>query len=115
MHLAQLTLFDISYIVNQLARAMPKRSNAQMEATKHIILRYLAGLISFDTTYKNGGYTLTVLSDGNRGNSPGCKKSMPSYLSIISNGQVRSVQEGLRGIIDQSTTEADLVAVALAM
>lgn len=111
MHLAQLTLFDISYIVNHLARAMPKRPNAHMGAAEHV-LRYLAGLISFYITCKNGGYTLTALSDGNRGNSPSSKKSMPSYLSIISNGQV-SVKEDLQEITAQSTKEAELVAVGL--
>ena len=54
---------------------MSKPSNAHMGAAKHV-LRYLAGTINFDTTYKKGGFTLTAFSDANWGNNPDNGKSM---------------------------------------
>ena len=92
---------------------MSKPSNAHMGAAKHV-LRYLAGTINFDTTYKKGGFTLTAFSDANWGNNPDNGKSMSSYIMMMSNGPV-SFKVGLQGITAQSTMEAQLVAVALAI
>ena len=92
---------------------MSKPSNAHMGAAKHV-LRYLAGTINFDTTYKKGGFTLTAFSDANWGNNPDNGKSMSSYIMMMSNGPV-SFKVGLQGITAQSTMEAELVAAALVM
>ena len=51
-------------------------------------LRYLAGTIKFDTTYKKGGFTLTALSDANWGSNPDNGKSMSSCIMMMSNGSV---------------------------
>lgn len=75
MYLAQVTLYDIFYIVIQLARAMSKRANGHMGAATHI-LRFLAGTINFDITYERGVYTLTSFSDGNWGNTAVNSKSI---------------------------------------
>ena len=92
---------------------MSKPSNAHMGAAKHV-LRYLAGTINFDTTYKKGGFTLTAFSDANWGNNPDNGKSMSSYIMMMSNGPV-SFKVGLQGITAQSTMEVKLVTAALAM
>ena len=113
MYPAQVTRDDILFNVNQLARAISKPSNAHMGAAKHV-LRYHAGTINVDITYKKGGFTLTAFSDANWGNNPDTGKSMSSYIMMMSNGPV-SFKEGLQGITAQSTLEAELVAAALAM
>ena len=113
MYLAQVTRYDILFSVNQLARAMSKPSNARMGAVKHV-LRYLAGTINFEITYKKGGFTPTAFWDANLGNNPDNGKSMSSYIVMMSNGPV-SFKVGLQGITAQSTMEAELVAAALAM
>ena len=53
MFLADVSRYDIFYSVNQLARAMSNPSKAHMGAAKRL-LRYLAGSIDFDVTYKKG-------------------------------------------------------------
>ena len=113
MYLAQVTRYDILFSVNHLARAMSKPSNAHMGAAKHV-LRYLAGTISFDITYKKGFFSLTAFSDANWGNHPDNGKSMSSYIMMMSNGPV-SLKVGLQGITAQSTMEAGLIVPALAM
>ena len=42
MYLAQVSLYDVLYAVNQLAPGMSKPSNARMGDAKHL-LHYLAG------------------------------------------------------------------------
>ena len=92
---------------------MSKPSNAHMGAPKHV-LRYLAGTINFAITYEKGGFTLTAFSDANWGKTPDNGKPMSSYIMMMSNGPV-SLKVGLQGITAQSTMEAELGAVALAM
>ena len=92
---------------------MSKPSNAHMGEGKHV-LRYLAGTINFDVTYKKGGFTLTAFSDANWANNLENVKSLSSYIMMMSNGPV-SLKVGLQGITAQSTMEAELGAVALAM
>ena len=85
--LAQVTRYDIFYGFNQLVRAIVKPSNAHMVATKHA-LRYLAGTMSYETTYKKRGFALTAVSGSNSGNNPDIGKSMLPYILIDSNGPV---------------------------
>ena len=113
MYLEQVTRDDILYAVNQLARAMSKRSKAYKAAAKNL-LRYLAGTVDFAITYKQGGFKLTAFSDANWGNNPDNGKSMSSYVVFLANAPV-SFKVGLQGLTTQSTMEAELVAAALAM
>ena len=64
MYLAQVTLYDILYAVNQLARAMSKPAKAHMGAAKHC-LRYLARSTDFSITYKQGGFRHACFLDAN--------------------------------------------------
>ena len=84
-----------------------------MGAAKHV-LRYFAGVINFDITYKKGGFIITAFSDANWGNNPDNGKSMSSYIMMMSNGPV-SFKVGLQGITAQPTMEAELVGASLAM
>lgn len=113
MYLSQVTRYDISYAVNQLARAMSKPSKVHMGAAKHL-LRYLAGTVDFGITYKQGGFRLNAYSDANWGNNPDNGKSTSSYIMMMCNGPV-SFKVGMQGLTAQSTMEAELVAGALAM
>ena len=113
MYLEQVTRDDILYAVNQLARAMSKRSKAYKAAAKNL-LRYLAGTVDFAITYKQGGFKLTAFSDANCDNNPDNGKSMSSYVAFLANAPV-SFKVGLQGLTAQSTMEAELVAAALAM
>ncbi|CAN0544938.1 unnamed protein product [Laminaria digitata] len=47
---------------------MSKPSKAHMAAAKHL-LRYLAGMVDYAITYKQGGFKLTAFSDVNWGNT----------------------------------------------
>ena len=68
MYLTQISRYDIRCSVNQLARAMSNPSKSHMWVAEHL-LRDLADRINFDTTFKNGGFKLTVFSDANWGNN----------------------------------------------
>ena len=56
MFLSQCTCCDITYGVNQLARAMSKPSKLHMTAAKHLV-RFLKGNMSLALTYKPLGET----------------------------------------------------------
>ena len=84
-----------------------------MAAAKHP-LRYLAGTVHFVITYKQGAFKLTAFSDANWGNNPRNGKSMSSYVVFLANAP-DSLKLGLQELAVQSTTEAELVAAALAM
>ena len=112
-YLGQVTRYDISYAVKQLARAMSKPSKVHMGAAKHL-LRYLAGTVDFSITYKQGGFRLNAYSDANWGNNPDNGKSTSSYIMMMCNGPV-SFKVGMQGLTTRSTMEAELVAGALAM
>ena len=58
MFLSQCTRYDITYAVNQLARAMSKPSKLHMTAAKRL-LRYLKGNMSLALTYRTGCFQLT--------------------------------------------------------
>ena len=107
-----MTQYDISYAVNQLSRAMSKPSKVHMGADKHL-LRYRAGTVDFNITYKQGGFRLSAYSDVNWGNNPDNGKSTSSYIMMMCNGPV-SIKVGMQGLTAQSTMEAELVAGALA-
>ncbi|CAB1108749.1 unnamed protein product [Ectocarpus sp. CCAP 1310/34] len=113
IYLAQITRYDIMYCASQLARAMSNPSKIHMGAAKHL-LRYLSGSRDFSITYKRGGFDLTALSDANWGNNPDNRKSMSSYIMMMSKAPV-SFKFGLQSLTAMSTLEAELVAAALAM
>ena len=62
MYLAQVTRYDILYVVKQLARAMSKPAKAHMGASKHLLC-YLAGSTDFSNIYEQGGFRLSPFSD----------------------------------------------------
>lgn len=64
MYPSQVARYDTSYAVNQLARAMSKPSKVHMRAAKHLP-RYLAEMVDFRFTYKQGGFKLNAYSDAN--------------------------------------------------
>ena len=103
MYLEQVTRDDILYAVNQLARAMSKRSKAYKAAAKNL-LRYLAGTVDFAITYKQGGFKLTAFSDANWGFKL-TAFSMSSYIVFLANAPV-SFKVGLQGLTAPSTVEA---------
>ena len=113
MYLAHVSRYDIFYSVNQIPRAMSNPSKVHMGAAEHL-LRYLAGSIDFNVTYKKGGFKLTAFSDANWGNNPDNGKSTSSYVMIMCNGPV-SFKVGMQGLTAQSKMEVELVAAALAM
>ena len=82
-----MTRYGIVYGVNRRARVMSLPSNAHTGAAKHA-LRYHAGTINYQGTYKKGGITLTTFSDANLGNNPDNGKSRETYYIMISNGPV---------------------------
>lgn len=69
MYLSQVTCYDISYAVNELAAAMFRPSKEHMGAAKHP-LRYLAGTVDFTIVYTQGGFKLNAYFDANWGNNP---------------------------------------------
>ena len=91
---------------------MSNPSKTHMGAAKHL-LWYLTGSIDFNITYKKWGFKLAAFSDANGGKNPDNGKSTSSYM-IMCNGPV-SFKESMQGLKAQSTTEAELVAAALAM
>ena len=60
--LSQCTCYDITYSVNQLARAMSKPYKLHMTAAKHL-LRYLKGNMPLALTYRTGCFQLTDFCD----------------------------------------------------
>ena len=62
MFLSQCTRYDITYAVNQLARAMRKPSKLHMTSAKHL-LRYLIGDMDLAITYKTGCFEMTGYGD----------------------------------------------------
>ena len=82
-----MTQYDISYAVNQLSRAMSKPSKVHMGADKHL-LRYRAGTVDFNITYKQGGFRLHTYSDANWGNNPQNGESTSLYIIMMCNGSV---------------------------
>lgn len=64
IYLSQVTWYNIQYAVNEMARAMSQPSKVHMAAAEHI-LRYLAGAIDFEITYKAGAFKLAAFSDAN--------------------------------------------------
>ena len=113
IYLAQVARYDILYAVNQLARAMSKPAKAHMGAAKHL-LRYLAGSTDFFIADKYGGFRLAAFSDANWSNNPDNGRCTSSYIVMLANAPI-SFKVGLKGLTAQSTTEAELVAAALAM
>ena len=111
--LSQVTRYDISYAVNHLAKAMSKPPKVHMGADKHL-LRYVAGMVDFRVTYKQGGLRLSVDSDADWGNNPDNGKSTSAYIMMVCNGPV-SFKVGMQGLTAQSTIQAKLVAGALTM
>ena len=113
MTLAHVSRHDILYGVNQLAKTTSNPSKAHMGSAKHL-LRYLAGSIDFDLTYKIGRFKLTALSDTNWGINPDNGKSTSSYVMMMCIGPV-SFKVGNKGLTAQSMIEVELATAALAM
>ena len=113
MYVSQVLRYDIMYAVDQVARPMAKPSMIHMVAAKHTF-RYLAGTTDFSITYKRVGFKLAVFSDSNRANNPDNGKSTSCYLSMLCDAPI-GFKSGLQGLTAMSTTEAELVASALAM
>ena len=87
MYLAHVSRYDIFYSVNQIPRAMSNPSKVHMGAAEHL-LRYLAGSIDFNITYKKGGFKLTAFSDANCGNNPDNGNATSSGLRRLSVARV---------------------------
>lgn len=64
MYLSHETCYKVSYVMNQLAAAMPKSSEVHTEAAMHQ-LGYLVGTVDFGITYKQGVFSLNAYSDAN--------------------------------------------------
>lgn len=69
MYLSQVTYFDISYMVNELAREISKPPKVHMGAAKHLLL-YRAGMVNFSITYRQEGSRLNANSKTKRGGNP---------------------------------------------
>ena len=113
MYLAQITRYDITYAVCQLARAVSKPSKAHMGAAKQL-LRYLAGTADFSIVYERGGFKLSAFSDANWGNNPDNGKSTSAHLVMLSKAPI-GFKSGIQSLTAMSTMEAELVASALTM
>ena len=114
MYLVQFFRYDILYTVNQLARAMPKPSKANMGAAKHL-LRYLVGSTGFSIAYKERGFKLTGFFYLELGSKPRQREVYIMFSNnMLSNGPI-SFKVGIQGLTAQSTMEAELVAAALTM
>ena len=75
--IAQVCRYDILYTFNQLARAMPKQSKANMGMAKPL-LRYT----DFSITYKQGGFQFAAFSDKNWGE--GASGDIQQYFAGVS-------------------------------
>ena len=112
MFLIQCTRYDITYAVNQLARAIRKPSNIDMTAAKHI-LRYLKGDMSLALTHRTGCFHMEGFCDASWGNNPDNGKSTSGYLFKRARGPL-DVKIALQNVPAQSTMEAELISRALA-
>ena len=83
MYLAQVTRYDILYVVDQLARAMSKPTKARVGAIMHLF-RYLAESVDSFITYKPGGFRLAAFSDANWDKNPDNGRSK-SYIVMLAN------------------------------
>ena len=113
MYFAQVSRFDILYVVNQLARIMPKPSKAPMGAARHV-RKDLAGSVTFPITYKRDGFKLMTCTDANWGGNLDNGKSTSPYIVMLANGPI-SFKVGLQSLTAQSIMDAELVAAATAM
>ena len=86
MFLSQCTCYDITYSVNQFARAMSKPSKLHITAAKHF-LRYLKGTMSLVLTYPTACSQLTGFCDASWGHTLGNGKSTSGYLVPVYDGQ----------------------------
>ena len=112
MFLSQCTRCDITYSVNQFARAMSKPPKLRMTAAKHL-LRYLKGNMSLGLTYRTGCFRLTGFCDASWGNNPDNGKSPSGYLFMMGGGPP-SFTTALQSVTPQSAMEAELISMALA-
>ena len=110
MFLSQCTRYDITYAVNQLARAMSKPSKLHMTLAKHL-LRYLKGDMGLAITYKAGCFEMTGYCDAGWGNNPDNGKSTSDYLFMLAGGPL-SFTTALQHVTAQSTLEAELISMA---
>ena len=113
MFLSQYTRYDITYAVNQMARAMSKPSKLPMTAAKHL-LRYLKGNMPLALTYKTGRFKLTGFCDASWTNKPDNGKSTSEEYPFMMAGGPLSFKTTLQSVTTQSTLEAELISMALA-
>ena len=111
IHLEQYSRYNILFAVNQLAKAMSNPSKAHMGPIKHLH-RYLAGSVNLSTTYNRGGFKLAAYSDANGGNNPENGKS--TSIIVLANDPISFKVHPYSQTV-QSTSEAELMAEALAM
>ena len=110
--LSQCTRYDITYAVNQLARAMSKPSKPHMAAAKYL-LRYVKGDMGLAITYKTGCFEMTGYCDASWKNNPDNGKSTSGYLFMLAGGP-SSFKTALQNVTAQSTLEAELISMARA-
>ena len=101
MFLSQCTCYDITYSVNQFARAMSKPSKLHITAAKHF-LRYLKGTMSLVLTYPTACSQLTGFCDASWGHTLGNGKSTFGYLFMMAKGPI-SFTIALRSVTAPST------------
>ena len=104
MFLSQCTRSDITYAINQLARAMNKPSKLHMTAAKHL-LRYLKGNMPLALTYQAGCFQLTGFCDASWEGNPNDGKSTSGGLFMMA-GRPLSFKTALQSVTAQPTVLA---------
>ena len=110
MFLSQCNRYDITYAVNQLARAMSKPSKLHTTAAKHL-LSCLKGDMGLVITHKTRYLKMTGYCDASWGNNPDNGMSTSGYLFMLVGGSL-SFKTALQNVTAQSTLEAELISMA---
>ena len=110
MLLSQCTRYEITYAVNELARAMSKPSKLHMTSAKHLLC-YLKGNIGLAITLKTGCFEMKGYCDASWGNNPDNGKSTSGYLFMLAGGPP-SFTTALQNVTAQSTLEAEVILTA---
>ena len=79
MYFAQVSRYDILYVINQLERAIYKPTKDRMGEVKHLLC-YLAGHADISITYKKGRFRLVAFLEANLGNNPDSGRSTSSHI-----------------------------------
>ena len=110
LYVTQCTRYDMSYAVNQRARACSKPAQAHMTAPKHA-LRYLKAHPDLPITYKRGQFRMQGFSDASFASNPDPRKSTAGFLFFLCGGPV-SFGAKTQSLTAQSTVEAELTAIS---